>query len=98
MRLKPGVPLDLKTFQEAIRKAGYETRDFVVTLTGRVEREGRQFRLRPDGVDQVFLLRVADPGHLAAFAGKRARVRGRVVEAAAPLEVELTEITSPEAR
>jgi hypothetical protein len=91
--LKQGVPLEPEKFRKAIRKAGYDTRDFELTLRARVERRGEAYQLRPFGVAQTFAARSGGAtGQLENFASKLVRAKAKVVSESPTIELELTEI------
>ncbi len=93
MALKPGVPLEPEKFRQAIKKAGYETRDLELTLRARVERRGEAYQLRPASVAQTFAVHSGGAaGGLEKFVGKLVRVKGRVVAEVPAIELELTGI------
>ena len=96
VKLKPGVPLDPEKFRQAIKKAGYEVRDFELTLRARVERRGETYQLRPVGLAQGFAVRAvgaaAGLGHLV---GKQVRAKGTIVQESPAIELELSEVTPP---
>ena len=94
--LKPGVPLDPQKFRAAIKKGGYEVRDFEIVLRGKVERSSEGFELKPEGTAQSFVMRSAAAAkQLEPWVGKVVRVRGRVTAEAPRIELELIEVASP---
>jgi len=88
------VAFELEKFRAAIKKAGFETRDFELTLQARVERRGDTYELRPGGVAQAFAVRAgAAARELEPLVGKTARVKGKVAAEAPTIELELIEVT-----
>ncbi len=96
VRLKPGVKFDPARFRTAIQRAGYETRNFELTVRAQVEGQGEAYQLRPAGVPQTFAVR-AGPGadKLKPFLGKRALAKGKVAAESPVIELEITEVTPP---
>jgi len=77
----------------AIKKAGYEMRDFEVTLKARVEHLDEAYRLHPEGIAQTFAVRPAGgTSELEGYVGKMIRAKGKVVNETPPIELELTEV------
>ncbi len=93
MTLKRGAPLEPEKFRKAIKKAGYDTRDFELTLRARVEWRGEAYQLRPIGVAQTFAVRSGGAtGQLENFVGKLVRAKAKVVSESPTIELELTGI------
>lgn len=90
------MPLAPEKFRAAIRKAGFETRDFELSLQAVVERRGETYQLRPAGVAQQFAVR---PGRLADelehFVGRRVRARARIAAESPAMELELIAVEAP---
>ncbi len=93
VELKPGAALEPERFRSAIRKAGYETRDFRLSLQARVEQTDSGYRLRLPNNLQWFAVR---PGgvaaQLASHAGSFVRVVGLLVAYGPPLELEISSV------
>lgn len=95
MELKPGAVLVPERFRSSIRKAGYETREFRITLQARVERAGSGYRLRLPDNEQWFAVRAGDGvEQLASHTGELVRAVGVLVSDGPPLELELSSVES----
>ena len=87
------MPLDLQKLRAAIKKAGYETRDFEVVIRAVVGRTGEGFELKPEGTPQTFFVRSGEVAkQLEPWLGKVVRVRGKIRAEAPRLELELIEV------
>jgi hypothetical protein len=93
VELKPGVVLVPERFRRAIRKAGYETRDFRLTLQARVERTVSGYRLRLPDNKQWFAVRAGGAAEqLASQNGELIRAVGVLVSDGPPVELELSSV------
>ncbi|MSO30819.1 MAG: hypothetical protein EXQ48_07750 [Acidobacteria bacterium] len=91
IRLKPGAAVAPARLRAAVDSAGQRLRVIEVRLRGALQRDGGRYLLRPAGQSQTFAVR--DDLKLESLAGKRVRLRGRVVSAdAAAVELELVDV------
>ena len=92
------MPFEPEKFRAAVKQGGGggEARRFELQLRATVERRDGRYYLRPVGVAQQFVVRDTPLARkLEAFIGKPVRVRGRLVSAGPPLELELTAVAPP---
>lgn len=91
VRLKPGVSFEPKRFRDAIASAGYEVREIVLGIQGRLEKRGPNLTIIPPGAKQVFVVAGAAP--TGAKPGERAEMRAKLVdESKVPMTVELKDV------
>jgi copper chaperone CopZ len=80
VHLKPGAPFEPDKFREVIEKAGEKVRDYELTVAGTLERQEKNYYLRPTGVMQRFAVRSASPTVKPdGLVGKTVHARGKLV-------------------
>ena len=73
IRLRQGNSLTLARLRQLVRQNGFNARDAVVTVTGRLTTQGKAPALGVTGPDSVLIL-AADPAQRAAFDAAAARL------------------------
>lgn len=88
VQLRPSVAFNPKPFRDAIVKAGYQVREIVLGIRGRLEQRGASLTILPDGSKQAFQL--TSPPPAPAKPGERAEMRVKLTdESKVPMRVEL---------
>ena len=92
------MPFEPEKLRAAVKQGagGGEARRFELQLRAAAERSNGRYSLRPVGVAQQFVVRDSPLARKLALSGeKQVRVRGRLVSAGPPVELELTEVVPP---